>query len=160
MKDNCFTVWCWFLPNSMNQPWAYSGLLPLEHLSHLPPHLTPLGCYRAQVWVPWVMQQIPVDYKWFYDLNHCFSSLTLMHLSSGAMASLILQTWDAHSDLRALELLLLLLEPVCPCAFAWHFLISFKFLFKWYTKWNSFSIPSKVVQTCSGVSDSLQPHGL
>ena len=102
----------------------------------------------------------PIGYKRFYDLNHCFSSLTLMRLSSGAMASLILQTCDAHSDLRAFELLLLLLEPVCPRAFAWHFLMLFKSLFKWYTKWNSFSIPSKVVQTCSVVSDSLWPHGL
>ena len=33
---------------------------PLEHPSHLPPHPTPLGCYWALVWVPWVTQQIPM----------------------------------------------------------------------------------------------------
>ena len=27
--------------------------------SHLPPHPTPLGCCRAPVWVPWVIQRIP-----------------------------------------------------------------------------------------------------
>ena len=27
---------------------------------HLPPHPTPLGCYRAPVWNPWGIQQIPL----------------------------------------------------------------------------------------------------
>ena len=38
MKDNCFTVLCWFLPSiSMNQPQVYLCPLPLEHPSHCPP---------------------------------------------------------------------------------------------------------------------------
>ena len=32
---------------------------PLESPLHLPPIPTPLGYYRAPVWVPWVIQQIP-----------------------------------------------------------------------------------------------------
>ena len=30
-----------------------------------PPHPTPLGCYRAPVWVPWVTQQIPIGYLFY-----------------------------------------------------------------------------------------------
>ena len=52
LKDNCLTVLCWFLPNlNANQPWIYICALPLETPSHLPPRPTPLGCYRALVWV-------------------------------------------------------------------------------------------------------------
>ena len=51
MKDNSFTELCWFLPKiSMNQPQICICLLPLEPHS-LPPHLTPLGCYSAPVFV-------------------------------------------------------------------------------------------------------------
>ena len=35
---------------------------PLEPPSHLPPHPTLLGCPRAPVWAPWVMQQIPTGF--------------------------------------------------------------------------------------------------
>ena len=45
LKDNCFPVLCWFLPDiSRNQPAAYLCPLPLEPPSELPPHPTPLGC--------------------------------------------------------------------------------------------------------------------
>ena len=36
--------------------------LPFDPSSHLPPYPTPVGWYRAPVWVSWAMQQIPVDY--------------------------------------------------------------------------------------------------
>ena len=36
--------------------------LPLEPPPHRPPHPTPLGCYRAPAWVPWVIQQIPIGF--------------------------------------------------------------------------------------------------
>ena len=63
LRDNCFTELCLFLPNiTMNQPQVHLCLLPLEPPSHLPPHPTPLGCYRALVWVPWNIQQIPTGY--------------------------------------------------------------------------------------------------
>ena len=39
--------------------------LPLKHLSHLPPHPIPLGCYRALVWIPWVIQQISIGYRFY-----------------------------------------------------------------------------------------------
>ena len=35
---------------------------PLEPPSHFLPHPTPLGCSRAPVWVPWVIQQISIGY--------------------------------------------------------------------------------------------------
>ena len=39
LKDNCFTILCWFLPDiNMSQPQVYICLLPLKPPSHLPPH--------------------------------------------------------------------------------------------------------------------------
>ena len=38
LKDNCFTILCWFLPYiNMNQPQVYIRPLPLEPPSYLPP---------------------------------------------------------------------------------------------------------------------------
>ena len=36
-----------------------------EPPSHLPPHPTPLGWYRAPVWVSWAIQQIPISYLFY-----------------------------------------------------------------------------------------------
>ena len=48
LEDNWLTTVCWFLPYiNMNQPQEYKCSLPLEPLSHLPPHPTHLGCHRA-----------------------------------------------------------------------------------------------------------------
>ena len=59
LKDDCFTVLCWFLPYiNMNQPWVQTCPLPLKPPSHLTPHPISLGCHRAPVWVPWIIQQI------------------------------------------------------------------------------------------------------
>ena len=53
LKDNCFTIVYWFLPYiSMNQPEVFICLFPLGPPFHLPPPPTPVGCYRAPVWVP------------------------------------------------------------------------------------------------------------
>ena len=41
---------------------------PLEPRSYLPPHPTLLDCHRVPVWVPWVIQQVPIGdlfYIWF-----------------------------------------------------------------------------------------------
>ena len=63
LKDNWFTEFCCSLSNlNMNQPQVYIYPLPFEPPSHLPPHPTPLGWYRAPVWVSWAIQQIPVGY--------------------------------------------------------------------------------------------------
>ena len=52
LKDNYFTEFCCFLSNlNMNQPYP----LPFEPPSHLTPHPTPLGWYRATVWVTWAI---------------------------------------------------------------------------------------------------------
>ena len=60
MKDNCFVVLCWFLPNvNMNQPQVYLCPLLPEPPPHLPPHPTSLGGHRALGWAPCVTQQIP-----------------------------------------------------------------------------------------------------
>ena len=43
------------------------SLLKLPSNSHLPPHLTPLGCHRAPDWAPCIIQQIPTGclfYMW------------------------------------------------------------------------------------------------
>ena len=45
---------------------VYMSPLPLEPPSHLPPHPTPLGCYRALVWDPWVIREIPIGYIFLY----------------------------------------------------------------------------------------------
>ena len=48
MKDKCFTILCWFLPNiNMNQPEVYLCHLSLDPSSPLPPRPSPLGCHRA-----------------------------------------------------------------------------------------------------------------
>ena len=39
--------------------------LPFETPSHLPPHSTPLGWYRAPVWVSWAIQLILVGYLFY-----------------------------------------------------------------------------------------------
>ena len=46
--------------------------LPLEPPSNLPPHLTPLGCHRAPVWVPWVIRQISTGYLFYICYCACF----------------------------------------------------------------------------------------
>ena len=52
--------------------------LPLEPPSHLPPLPTPIVCYRALVWVPCVIQQIPVD-RLFSVGSVCFHVAVSMH---------------------------------------------------------------------------------
>ena len=54
---------------------AYVCPLPLEAPSHLPPHPTPLGCHRAPVWVPWVIQQIPLAL--YFICGHVYVSMLL-----------------------------------------------------------------------------------
>ena len=49
-------TWLKWLSSSSSSRYIYP--LPLEPPSHLPPHPTPLGWYRAPVWVSWAMQQI------------------------------------------------------------------------------------------------------
>ena len=66
LKDNCFIEFCCFLPNSnMNQSWVHLCPLPLESYSHFPPLPTPLGCYRAPLWVSWLIWQIPTGYLFY-----------------------------------------------------------------------------------------------
>ena len=57
MKDNHVTAGHWFLPTSA---WISHRYTFVPSLLNLPPHPTPLGCHRAPVWVPWIIQQIPI----------------------------------------------------------------------------------------------------
>ena len=45
---------------------VYICALPLESPSQLPPMPTPLGYYRAPVWVPWAIQQILIGCMFTY----------------------------------------------------------------------------------------------
>ena len=66
LKDICFIILHWFLPYiSMYQSQVHVCSLPLEPPSHLPPLPTPLDCYRALIWVPWVIQRIPTGYLFY-----------------------------------------------------------------------------------------------
>ena len=66
MKDNLFTEFCFLSNLNMNQSQVYIFPLPFEPPSHLPPHSTALGWYRAPVWVSWAVQQIPLGYVFYY----------------------------------------------------------------------------------------------
>ena len=73
MKDNCFTKCYCFLSNlPMNQPEVYIYPLSFEFDSYLPPHPTPLGWYRAPVWVSWALQQIHLSAIYFTYGNVSF----------------------------------------------------------------------------------------
>ena len=54
--------------------------LPFEPPSHLPPHPTPLGWYRAPVWVFWALQQVPTGYL-FYIWWYSFHVTLSIHLT-------------------------------------------------------------------------------
>ena len=65
---------CWFLPNiNMNQPYVHICSLPLERLSHLPAHPTPLGCSKVTSWKNSVLSQVCWESWWpaapFYVLT-------------------------------------------------------------------------------------------
>ena len=75
------TILCWFLPYiNMDQPWVYMWLLPREPPSHLPPHPTPLDCYRATVWVPWSHCTFPLALYFTYVSLWFHASLHSSHL--------------------------------------------------------------------------------
>ena len=64
LEDNCFIILCWFLLYiNMNQPQVLCICpLPLEPLSHLSAHPTPLGCHRAPGGASRVTPQILTGY--------------------------------------------------------------------------------------------------
>jgi len=81
LNNNCFTEFCCFLSNlSMNQPQVYTYPLPFKPPSHLPPHPTPLGWYRAPVWVSWAIQQFLVAI-YFTHGNVSFRVTLSVHLT-------------------------------------------------------------------------------
>ena len=90
LKNNCFTELCWFLPTiNMNQPQAHVCPSLLDLTPPPPPLASPLGCYRAGVWVPWVKQQIPVGYL-FYIWQRKFPcySLHIAWILRGTISSM------------------------------------------------------------------------
>ena len=69
-----------FLSNlNMNQPQVYIYPLPFETSFHLPLYLTPLGWYRAPVWVSWAIEEIPVGYFTYGNVSfHVTLSIRLI----------------------------------------------------------------------------------
>ena len=55
---------CFLSVINKNQPQVYPCPLPLKP-SLLSPHPTLLDSYRAPVWIPWVVQQIPTGYLFY-----------------------------------------------------------------------------------------------
>lgn len=79
-KDNCFTMWHWFLPYiNVNQAKVYVRPLPLEPTSLLPSHTTPLG---------WCCPQRALDLSF---LHH---SLNVHRLSSFTYSNVYVSMWD------------------------------------------------------------------
>ena len=84
-----FVVFCQ-TPN-MNQPWVYIYALPFEPSSHLPPHPTPLGWYRALFEFPEPYSKFPLAIYFTYGRSHlslfcpflmvCYWSLQLLLLN-------------------------------------------------------------------------------
>ena len=98
LKDNCLTVLCWFLPNiSANPCWIYIYPLPFEAPSHLPPHLTPLGCYRALVWVTCLIQQIPTGYLFLHMVMYISKVLCPHYFWLGAWSAALRSILRLHS---------------------------------------------------------------
>ena len=56
--------------------------LSLEPPSHHPPHPTPLGWYRAPVWVPWDKPPIPLAVYFTYNISFHLTLATHLTLSS------------------------------------------------------------------------------
>ena len=73
VKDNCLTILHWF-PLYINMNHIGTHMSPRFWISlPIPPLSTPLGCYRALVWVLRVIQQIPTGYLfyiWLLLFNH------------------------------------------------------------------------------------------
>ena len=81
LKDNCFTEFFCFLSNlNMNQPEVYIYPLPFETPSHLPPHPTPLGWYRALFEFPEPYSKFPLAIYFTYG-NVSFHVTLSIHLT-------------------------------------------------------------------------------
>ena len=79
----------------------------LECPSHLPPIPTHLGYYRTPVWVPWVIQQIPIGYLFTYANVYVCTLLfpfILPSPSSPSPLSISLVSMSVSSLLRAMNL--------------------------------------------------------
>ena len=63
----------------------YICTLPLESPSHLLPIPTPLGFYRVPVWIPWVIQQIPIGCLLIYV--SVYASMLLSPFISPSLSS-------------------------------------------------------------------------
>ena len=69
IKDNCFTILCWFLPYIIvNQPYVYTCPLPPSS------HPSRLGCQRARTWAPCVLQQLPTGSLFYTRQCVCFGA--------------------------------------------------------------------------------------
>ena len=63
----CYVVFC-HTSTWISHRYTYvPSLLSLLPTSHLPPHITPLGCHRALGWAPCIIQQIPPAYVFLHQ---------------------------------------------------------------------------------------------
>ena len=63
--------------------WVSHRQTCVPSLFNLPPPPTPGGCYRALVWVPWVIQQIPTAYLFYiWTYGSAYASMFLTDLSA------------------------------------------------------------------------------
>ena len=74
-----YSVGFWQTSVLVSHKFTYVSSL-LKTPSHLLPHCTPLGCYRALIWVPWVILQIPLTIYFTY-VNVCFHVTLSLHLT-------------------------------------------------------------------------------
>lgn len=73
LKDNSFTMFCWFRPYN-NKSQLYP--LPLEPPYHSSPHSIPLGCHRAQ---SNATQQLHTSYQFYTWYSMCFNAQQLLY---------------------------------------------------------------------------------
>ena len=67
----------------------------------LPPHPTPLGCYRTPFWVPRVIQQIPISYLFYIGYCMCFHESLSIHPILSFLPPPLCLILSAHSPCTA-----------------------------------------------------------
>ena len=84
----------WFLPyNNMNQPQVYICPLLPEPPSHLPPHLTPIGCHRA----------LALGFLHYTANSHWLSILPYGNVYVSMLFSPIIPLSPSHTVFRSLS---------------------------------------------------------
>ena len=102
LKDDCFTEFCFLSNLNMNQPQVYIYPFHLEPPSHPPSHPTPLGWYKAPVWVPWDIQKISIGYLLTYGIGSFHVTLSI-HLTLSSPLTMSIRLFSMS------------VSPLLPC---------------------------------------------